>query len=75
MGLPALWAPDAAAMAASQCEKLLLDPGDASVAHMGGKGGVRVKWVEVTQAPAAAVPKDQLQWLNDNRIDWDGTSA
>lgn len=56
-------------------EKLVLDHGDASVAHVGGKGGARVSGVEVSQGPATEVAADQLQWLNDNGIDWDGTSA
>jgi hypothetical protein len=56
-------------------ERLVVDHGDARVVHIGGKGGVRVSGIEVSQAPATNVRDDDLQWLRDSGIDWGSTSA
>jgi hypothetical protein len=56
-------------------EKLVLEHGDDTAIHVGGKGGLRVGQAVVTPAPAADVPTAERQWLNDIGIDWDGASA
>ncbi|MGE5292344.1 MAG: hypothetical protein ACM3ML_35190 [Micromonosporaceae bacterium] len=56
-------------------ERLVLEHGDDTAVHVGGKGGVRMGGVEVTLAPATDLPSEARQWLRDNGIDWDGTSA
>ena len=56
-------------------EKLVLEYGDANAVHVGGKGGLRVGGVAVIPAAATEVPAAEHDWLRDNGIDWDGTSA
>jgi hypothetical protein len=52
-------------------EKLVLEQGDVTAIHAGGKGGVRAGGIT-----AAPVPPDaERQWLFGHGIDWDGTSA
>lgn len=55
-------------------EKLVLEYGDANAVHVGGKGGLRVGGLAV--APTAVeMPTEERDWLYDNGIEWDGTSA
>jgi len=56
-------------------EKLVLEHGDDTAVHVGGKGGLRMGQAVVAPAAAADVPDDERQWLHDNGIDWDGESA
>jgi hypothetical protein len=61
-------------------EKLILEHGDETAIHVGGKGGLRVGQVAVAPAPAGEVPVGEVpaaerQWLQDNGIDWDDASA
>ena len=56
-------------------EKLVLEHGDDTAVHVGGKGGLRVGQAVVAPAVAADVPDDERQWLQDIGIDWDGESA
>jgi len=56
-------------------EKLVLEHGDDTAVHVGGKGGVRVGEVMIAPAPEGDVPNAERQWLRDNGIDWDGESA
>ena len=56
-------------------QKLVLEEGDGSAIHVGGKGGLQVSGAEVVPSPAGEVPAADLQWLRDNGIDWDGASA
>ncbi len=56
-------------------EKLVLEYGDGNAVHVGGKGGLRVSGVAVIPAAATEVPAAEHDWLRDNGIDWDGTSA
>lgn len=56
-------------------EKLVLEHGDDSVIHVGGKGGLHVGETVVTPAPAAEVPRAERQWLRDIGIDWDDATA
>jgi hypothetical protein len=61
-------------------EKLVLERGDDTAIHVGGKGGLRIGQVAVAPAPApdpppADVPAAEQQWLRDIGIDWDGESA
>jgi hypothetical protein len=56
-------------------EKLVLEHGEETAIHVGGKGGLQLGEVAVTPGPASDVPGDELQWLRDNGIDWDGESA
>lgn len=73
-----------------QVEKLVLEQGDVTAIHVGGKGGVQAGGVTAAAAPTSAeqqYPDDagaerwlddagaERQWLDDNGIDWDGTSA
>jgi hypothetical protein len=52
-------------------EKLVLEPGDLTAIHVGGKGGVRAGGLTASPAPGGA---DQ-QWLADNGIDWEDPTA
>jgi hypothetical protein len=52
-------------------EKLVLEQGDVTAIHIGGKGGVRAGGVTAARVPPAA----DRQWLRDQGIDWDGTPA
>jgi hypothetical protein len=56
-------------------QKLVLEYGDDTAIHVGGKGGLQVGQAVVTPATAGDVPSDEQQWLRDNGIDWDGASA
>lgn len=56
-------------------EKLVLEHGDDTAVHVGGKGGLRMGQVAVAPAPVADVPTAERQWLHDIGIDWDGESA
>jgi hypothetical protein len=56
-------------------ERLVLDHGDPTAVHVGGKGGVQVSDVVVTPSPVSDVPTAERQWLRENGIDWDGRSA
>lgn len=54
-------------------ERLVMEYGDVSAIHVGGKGGVQVGDVALT--PARDVPGTDLQWLRDNGIDWETRTA
>jgi hypothetical protein len=56
-------------------EKLVLDHGDDSAIHVGGKGGVRVGGFMIAPTPEADMQSAEREWLRDNGIDWDGESA
>ncbi len=61
-------------------EKFVLEHGDETAIHVGGKGGLRVGQAVVAPAPEADVPSADMpsaerQWLRDIGIDWDGESA
>lgn len=56
-------------------QKLVLEHGDDTAIHVGGKGGLRVGQAVVAPAVAADVPAAERQWLQDNGMDWDGESA
>lgn len=51
-------------------EKIILEPGDDRIPHVGGKGGVRMR-AEVTPQP---LDQDR-SWLKDNGNDWDAGPA
>ena len=55
--------------------KLVLEEGDESAVHVGGKGGLQVIGAEVVPSPSGEVPAGERQWLRDNGIDWDDASA
>ena len=56
-------------------EKLVLEHGDDTAVHVGGKGGLRMGQAVVAPAPTTDVPTAERQWLHDIGIDWDGESA
>jgi hypothetical protein len=56
-------------------EKLVLDHGDDSAIHVGGKGGVRVGGLVIAPTPEGDMQSAEREWLRDNGIDWDGESA
>ena len=60
-------------------EKLILESGDESAVHVGGKGGLRISGAAITPGPAAEMPGpvrgSESQWLRDNGIEWDDESA
>jgi hypothetical protein len=74
-----------------QLERLVLEQGDVTAIHVGGKGGVQAGGITAAAVPASAEqqwpddpgierqwpddPGADRQWLDDNGIDWDGTSA
>jgi hypothetical protein len=55
-------------------EKVVLEPGDERVQHIGAKGGVGVGMVDVPSSPVA-LPEDQVRWLAENGISWNGDDA
>jgi hypothetical protein len=56
-------------------EKLVLEGGDVTAVHVGGKGGLRVGSLTVAPVTAGEMPAEERDWLRDNGIEWDGTSA
>ena len=52
-------------------EKLVLEQGDVTAIHVGGKGGVRASGITAAPASAAA----DRQWLREIGIDWDDTAG
>jgi hypothetical protein len=52
-------------------EKLLLERGDDSAVHFGGKAGLQITDVVVTSEPAPAVSGSETRWLRSNGIDWE----
>jgi hypothetical protein len=52
-------------------EKLVLEQGDVTAIHVGGKGGVRAGGITAAPLP----PGVDRQWLLDHGIDWDGPPA
>jgi hypothetical protein len=50
-------------------QKLVLEPGDERVRHVGAKGGVAVGPVDVDPGRAASLPADDARWLADNGMD------
>src|SRR5690349_7691125 len=56
-------------------QKLVLDEGDESAVHVGGKGGLQMSSVGVVASSAGEVPPADLRWLRDNGIDWGDVSA
>jgi hypothetical protein len=56
-------------------EKLVLDPGDEQVQHVGAKGGVDVGAVDVRLSCPVVLPEDQARWLAANGISWNGDDA
>jgi hypothetical protein len=60
-------------------DKLVLEVGDESAVHVGGKGGLRVGRAVITPGPAAQTPGDargdEWRWLRDNGIEWGDESA
>jgi hypothetical protein len=56
-------------------EKLVLEHGDDTAVHVGGKGGVRVGELVIAPTPQADVASTERQWLSDNGIEWGGESA
>ena len=60
-------------------ERIVIEPGDERVIHVGGTGGVRMGKVDkvgkVELVPDAAVPVtdgDWMRWLSDHGIEEDG---
>ena len=56
-------------------EKLVLDHGDDSAIHVGGKGGVQVGGLVIAPTLEGDMQSSEREWLRDNGIDWDGESA
>lgn len=60
-------------------ERLVIEHGDVTAVHVGGKGGVRVSGISIAPVPATEVASEvagsERDWLRDNGIDWDGTPA
>jgi hypothetical protein len=56
-------------------EKLVLDHGDESATHAGGKGGVRVDQVMVKPVDMRDLEPLEHDWLRDHGIDWQGPAA
>jgi hypothetical protein len=59
---------------------LVLDQGDLGAVHAGGKGGVSMGSAEVSGITArdvlpGEVPCNDIHWLHENGIEWDGLSA
>ena len=48
----------------------VVEPGDTTVFHVGGRGGVRIASVTLQSVPAVEVPDAERRWLRDNGIGW-----
>jgi DNA-directed RNA polymerase subunit RPC12/RpoP len=55
-------------------EKVVLDPGDERVQHVGAKGGMTVGTADVRPVPDT-LPEEQRRWLAENGIAWDDDAA
>jgi hypothetical protein len=56
-------------------EKIVLEHGDDSAVHVGGKGGLRVGGATIIPEPLPDMDGTDVRWLRDHGIDWDGESA
>ena len=56
-------------------EKTVLEHGDDSAVHVGGKGGLRVGGAAIIPEPLAGMDRTDVRWLRDHGIDWDGEPA
>lgn len=56
-------------------ERLVLEHGDESAVHVGGKGGLRVGNAAIIPLAPEDVRSDEREWLRGHSIDWDGTPA
>ena len=55
--------------------KVVLEHGDDSVMHVGGKSGLQVGTAAVTPAQPGQVQAADRRWLREVGIDWDDTSS
>jgi hypothetical protein len=56
-------------------QKVVLEPGDESAVHVGGKGGIEVGGVAADSAISGRATEDERAWLDSIGIDWDGPAA
>jgi DNA-directed RNA polymerase subunit RPC12/RpoP len=56
-------------------QRVVLDPGDERVQHIGAKGGVDAGTVDVRPSSRVTLPEDQARWLAENGMSWDGDDA
>jgi hypothetical protein len=56
-------------------QKVVLEPGDESAVHVGGKGGIEVGGVAADSATSDRATEDERAWLDSIGIDWDGPAA
>jgi hypothetical protein len=59
-------------------QKVVLEPGDESAVHVGGKGGVRIGQLAVTSTDTGDAPAEERawrEWLDSIGIEWDGPAA
>ena len=56
-------------------ESLVLEHGDDTAIHVGGKGGLQIGEIAVAPTPVGDVPSAERRWLYDSGIDWDGPAA
>lgn len=57
-------------------ERVVLEPGDEHVVHVGGTGGVRIGKVEVIAGVDAEAEQGKwLRWLDNHGIQWEGPAA
>jgi hypothetical protein len=56
-------------------EKLVLDPGDESAVHAGGKGGARIGRVTAEPIDNREQETTDRDWLRDHGIDWGEATA
>ncbi len=52
-------------------DKVVLDPGDESAAHVGGAGGLRLAGVSASQVTGILLAGQDRSWLAEHGIDWD----
>ena len=53
-------------------EKVVLDPGDARVQHVGTKGVVSAAAADVRPPSPDSLPEEQARWLAEIGISWNG---
>jgi hypothetical protein len=59
-------------------QKVVLERGDESAIHVGGKGGVHIGQLAVTSTGAGAAQAEERawrEWLDSVGIEWDGPAA
>ena len=56
-------------------QKVVLERGDESAIHVGGKGGIEVGGFAATSVTNDRAAEDERDWLDSIGVDWEGPAA